>query len=555
MVNIGKLNYELGLDTKDFVKGTKATAKEMRDVRRVMRETDTAADRHEKKVKELREAYRKGHVSTDRARRALDKYNDELKEGTRRSNAFGQSFGDMKSRFLSVNPVMAGVAATIGVIAAEIKALQVVGREIAAQFPLIDETAKVSRRLGIATEQLIGFRLAAKQMSGVEANTVDMALQRMTRRVAEAAAGTGEAKAAIEELGLSAAQLSGDPARAFKLIADALSRVERASDRVRLAQKLFDSEGVALVTTLEDGSAALDAYIERAKQLGIAFSDVDAREIEAANDALDNMGTHLKGLKTQIAIELAPTVADAFQAIVLILDQIPKRIDKITGAVSSAASMAASLGGNIVGGPLGMVGSAAATSGAVGATAQAAGSGAIGGLMAEARRSREIAARRAEAARSRAAGASVDGEPDVFDDGGMFDDMPDGMARIREAQEQEAAAREKHNEEMAELWAEIEEGERKREEAKRKQLDKEIEDAKKAEEDRVEFNRRLKASRDFDILVQTGTQRARTLELQARGFGPKKEVQQVRIADDQLQQLVEERETLVEMEDEVGRPV
>jgi len=56
----------------------------------------------------------------------------------------------------------------------------------------VDSLAKVSSKLGIATDQLAKLRFAAEQ-TGVSSNTLDMALQRMTRRVAEAGQGTGEA--------------------------------------------------------------------------------------------------------------------------------------------------------------------------------------------------------------------------------------------------------------------------------------------------------------------------------------------------------------------------
>ena len=56
-----------------------------------------------------------------------------------------------------------------------------------------DKIGKVSSKLGISTDALQKFRFGAEQ-SGIQVNTFDMAIQRMTRRVAEARNGTGEAK-------------------------------------------------------------------------------------------------------------------------------------------------------------------------------------------------------------------------------------------------------------------------------------------------------------------------------------------------------------------------
>ena len=54
-------------------------------------------------------------------------------------------------------------------------------------------------------------------------------------------------------------------------VADAFARIEDPAERVRLAFKLFDSEGVALVNLLSDGSGALEEMRERARDLGIVL--------------------------------------------------------------------------------------------------------------------------------------------------------------------------------------------------------------------------------------------------------------------------------------------
>lgn len=177
----------------------------------------------------------------------------------------------------------------------------------------IDRLAKTSDKLGITTANLIKYHHAAK-LSGLETRTFDMALQRMTRRVAEAALGTGEAQAALKELGLDAKALAeGGPAAALEQIAEAMRRVPTQADRVRLAFKLFDSEGVAMVNVLRKGRAGLAAIGKDAEKLGIVLSRVDAAKVEMANDAFARLRALFDGLVKQLAVNLAPflkTIAD-----------------------------------------------------------------------------------------------------------------------------------------------------------------------------------------------------------------------------------------------------
>lgn len=173
----------------------------------------------------------------------------------------------------------------------------------------IDALAKTADRLGMTTEGLARMRYAAEQ-TGVAANTLDMAMQRMTRRIAEAANDTGVAKDALKELGLDAKALAQmRPEEAFHAIADAMRGVTSQSERVRLAFKLFDSEGVSLVNTLDLGAEGLRAMGEEADALGLSLSRVDAAKVEQANDALTRIRRMIDGIANRITVHLAPYIA------------------------------------------------------------------------------------------------------------------------------------------------------------------------------------------------------------------------------------------------------
>ena len=62
------------------------------------------------------------------------------------------------------------------------------------------------------------------------------------------------------------------------------AKIEDPAERVRLAFKLFDSEGVALVNLLRDGSDGLDEMRERARDLGIVLDESLVRDAEAGSD-------------------------------------------------------------------------------------------------------------------------------------------------------------------------------------------------------------------------------------------------------------------------------
>jgi hypothetical protein len=172
----------------------------------------------------------------------------------------------------------------------------------------LDALGKTASKLGDTTEALKEFGIAA-QLGGVSVDSAEVALQRMTRRLAEAAQGTGEAKNAIKELGLDAADLAAQrPSEAFEEIAIALADIPLQADKVRLAMKFFDTEGVALVNVtvneLIKASEAVEAF-------GGALTSIEVRQIEAANDSMLLLGLSFDLITDRLTAKIAPAV-DAF---------------------------------------------------------------------------------------------------------------------------------------------------------------------------------------------------------------------------------------------------
>ena len=171
-----------------------------------------------------------------------------------------------------------------------------------------DSLSKTAAKIGTTTEALGALRYAA-DLTGVATQTMDMALQRFTRRTAEAAKGTGEAKGAIKELGINAKELNRMPLdQRMIVLADAFQNVSSESDRLRLAFKLFDSEGAALVNTLSQGSDGLKAMLGEARLLGLTMSSTAAKGVEDAVDSLTKLRSLSKGVKDQFVAALAPAI-------------------------------------------------------------------------------------------------------------------------------------------------------------------------------------------------------------------------------------------------------
>ena len=176
-----------------------------------------------------------------------------------------------------------------------------------------DQTAKTADKLGIGVEKLQELRFAADR-AGISSQTFDMAYQRFTRRAAEAAAGTGEAKDALRFLGIQLKDSQGKmrpTEQLFGEVADAMARIEDPALRVRVAFKLFDSEGVSMVNMLKDGSGALSDLRREARELGLVMSEETARSAEQTQDSITNLMAVIKGIAFSVGSEMLPEVKQA----------------------------------------------------------------------------------------------------------------------------------------------------------------------------------------------------------------------------------------------------
>ena len=173
----------------------------------------------------------------------------------------------------------------------------------------IDKMAKASQRLGVSIEALTELGFAAEQ-TGVSTSTLEMALQRMNRRVSEATLGTGEAKDALAELGLSAQILANQSAdKTFKDIADAMELVDNTGRKTALAMKIFDTEGVKLLQTMQGGKSSIEAYGREMQQLGIITS-AQSKDVTDMNDSFNSMNNALAYLGQLFTATIAPVLTD-----------------------------------------------------------------------------------------------------------------------------------------------------------------------------------------------------------------------------------------------------
>jgi hypothetical protein len=222
----------------------------------------------------------------------------------------------LNSQALKMQRSLAGIerqAATVGnglrtlAGAAAVTALAAAGKRALDYASSLGETAQ---QLGVTTRDLQVYRYAASQV-GIEQETMDKGLAKLTLSLGQASVGAAKPSKAFDALGISVRDSSGHVKTAGEVIpelADKLAKVQDPAQRAAVEVALFGKAGQQLDTLLSGGRKAVLEYAAAAERLGLVLSNSQLNRADELSDKLAAMNKVLE-------VNLAGIVADNAGAI------------------------------------------------------------------------------------------------------------------------------------------------------------------------------------------------------------------------------------------------
>ncbi|ATX64603.1 phage tail tape measure C-terminal domain-containing protein [Roseinatronobacter bogoriensis] len=219
----------------------------------------------------------------------------------------------------------------------------------------VDAQAKLAASLD-TTVASIQVLERAGDLAGVSMGQVEQATMQLTRRLSQAASGTGPAVEALRRLRLSAEDLQRLPLDArIATIQEALGQFVPEAERAAVASQLFGDRAALVFGRID--SATLRQATQDVRDFGVVVSDQDAAQIERTNDAISRLGLIWRGLSNQLAVAAAPAleaVADAMASVARTTGPLGMAIrglfDNLGRLVSIAGTFAAFMAGRWVAG-------------------------------------------------------------------------------------------------------------------------------------------------------------------------------------------------------------
>lgn len=197
----------------------------------------------------------------------------------------------------------AGAAATV---AAGAVAVAVKGTIDAA-----DDMAKASRSFGVPIEELSRLKYAA-DLSGVSFGSLGNALRTLNKNVYDTSKGTGAAKDAFAELGISVQNADGSLKGSTQImgeVADALQGIDDETRKAAISGKIFGERyGPQLASLLAGGSEGINKLTEEAGKFSQVFTEEMGANAEQFNDNLARLRGSFGSLAATITAAILPTL-------------------------------------------------------------------------------------------------------------------------------------------------------------------------------------------------------------------------------------------------------
>ena len=230
-------------------------------------------------------------LNVRKALKGIDDLQNKLKKTNKTVEASGKVFSKFKG-------ILAGVS-IVGF-----------GAIVKNSLGAADAIGKVANKTGFATDALQELRFAAEQ-SGMATNSLDTSLQRFSRRVGEAANGSGVLAKDLEKIGISIKNQDGSMRNINDVFMDYMKAIEGASseqEKLRLAVAAFDMEGANMVNMLADGVDGLKDMRQESHDLGLVLDANTIKKATQAEDAWGRVAKQFKAIAIIASKGLAPVI-------------------------------------------------------------------------------------------------------------------------------------------------------------------------------------------------------------------------------------------------------
>jgi len=231
----------------------------------------------------------KGNVTIDKTRQNFGKLDDQIRKAD-------SSLGKLGGGIAKIGALVGGAFVLSGMTQLAKDSLEA-----------MDNIAKLSQKVGVATDTLQTYGYAAR-LSGIELETVAQSLGKLAKNMATE---TEEADRAFKAIGVATKDNQGKLRGLDDVMGDVADRfagMEDGTTKTALAMNLFGRAGAEMIPMLNLGREGLSAYAQEARRLGLVVTRETLLAVESLNDNLSRIKWSMQGVVAQSLGSVVPAL-------------------------------------------------------------------------------------------------------------------------------------------------------------------------------------------------------------------------------------------------------
>lgn len=175
---------------------------------------------------------------------------------------------------------------------------------------MADDLMVQSQVTGLTTDALQEYAYMA-ELVDTDVSTITGAIQKLTKNMATASKGTGDAYKAFEKLGISVTNSNGemrDANEVFQEAIAALGQMDNQTEANALAMQIMGKSAMELNPLIDAGADAIEEYRQQAHEMGYVLDTETLEALGGVDDTMQLLNNQFTAVKQQIAVALLPIV-------------------------------------------------------------------------------------------------------------------------------------------------------------------------------------------------------------------------------------------------------
>ena len=305
---------------------------------KMLQESVNAYGEADSRTQKWQQAVNATQAELNKANAQIAQSEQSIKDLTKATEEQGEAADDAGERNARLGEVLGSVTKAVAAMAAATAvAVTAVGKLTLDAAYAADDLNTMAKTTGLSTEELQRFQFASEQID-VSLDTLTGSMSKLTKNMATAAKGSGDAYDAFKSLGIEVENQDGslrERNEVFRETIDALGKIENETKRDATAMAIFGKSAQELNPLILGGAEALQELGNQAENAGLILSQDALDQLNLVSDAMDNFKATSSSAGNIFTVGFAEPLAKSINTVTEYIQRLTKAFSEGIDALAN----------------------------------------------------------------------------------------------------------------------------------------------------------------------------------------------------------------------------